>query len=222
MGVSPLSYRVLEPLISGRDRNILLRQQANTATMESWRERPLLGQGVGSVNRLAHSRRPERVPENKRWNGNMALFVLHDSGVVGLVTLVGLVGAAATVTWRALSRVTDVAEREILVPLAAVGVALLFAYQFMHGLWLMYPYVYLGRLAAATLGERAGAAPALPCAAAGRSRPGRAVASQATAGPLGDGRRLGVAGAQEVQADDEAERHGAQHAELHHRPLVAS
>jgi hypothetical protein len=36
------------------------------------------------------------------------------------------------------------------VPLLVAGAALCFAYQFTHGLWLMYPYVYLGLLTAAT------------------------------------------------------------------------
>lgn len=42
------------------------------------------------------------------------------------------------------------ATPSLTVPLLASGGALCFAYQFTHGLWLMYPYVYLGFLTAVT------------------------------------------------------------------------
>jgi hypothetical protein len=45
----------------------------------------------------------------------------------------------------------------LVVPLLASGTALVFAYQFTHALWLMYPYVYLGFLTAATEPDGTGA-----------------------------------------------------------------
>jgi hypothetical protein len=44
---------------------------------------------------------------------------------------------------------TDGSGRALIVALLGAGVALLFAYQFTHAMWLTYPYVYLGVLTAA-------------------------------------------------------------------------
>jgi O-antigen ligase len=147
LGGSPLYHRIVKPLKMGKDYNMAGRVEINEATIESSRERPFLGQGAGSTNSL---KLPTIVPppQVKPWNGNLVLFVLHDSGLLGLASLVGLVTVVVVAARRAL-RVADGAARPVLVPLLAAGVALLFAYQFTHGLWLMYPYVYLGFLTAA-------------------------------------------------------------------------
>jgi hypothetical protein len=65
------------------------------------------------------------------------------------VSLAGLVVAVALMARSALRRATDSSARALLVALLGAGVVLLFAYQFTHALWLMYPYVYLGLLTAA-------------------------------------------------------------------------
>jgi hypothetical protein len=149
VGASPLYLRMLRPLSIGQDHNMAVRFAINRSTIESWRERPILGKGAGSVNSV-EVRPFDAAPVRGMWNGNVVLFVLHDSGLLGLAALVALLAVVARAGQRALSRGPDEATRSVLVPLLAVGVALLFAYQFTHALWLMYPYVYLGLLTAST------------------------------------------------------------------------
>ena len=78
--------------------------------------------------------------------GNLVLFVLHDSGLVGLAALIAVVVAAAAMVRRA-GAVAGPLRGHAGGALVVAGVALLFAWQFTHALWLMYPYVYLGLLA---------------------------------------------------------------------------
>jgi hypothetical protein len=145
IGASPLYFRLIKPIEMGRDQNIAVRVGVSEATIQSWRQRPVLGSGAGSTNKL-------RVPAyglspgTKTWNGNIVLFVLHDSGLIGLAALAAILAAAVAMARRALRAPVD---RAVLLPLLAAGVALLWAYQFTHGLWLMYPYVFLGILTAA-------------------------------------------------------------------------
>jgi hypothetical protein len=145
IGASPLYFRLIKPIEVGRDQNLAVRVGVSEATLESWREHPVVGSGAGSTNRL---RVPFRGvgPDWKPWNGNIVLFVLHDSGLVGLAALAAVLAVVVLMARRALRASAD---RAVLVPLLAAGVALLWAYQFTHGLWLMYPYIYLGILAAA-------------------------------------------------------------------------
>jgi hypothetical protein len=104
-----------------------------------------LGHGAGSVNRLSVVL-PIAGRVSRIWNGNVVLFVLHDSGVLGLGALVALVVVVARRARRALAGRPEESSAVLIVPLLASGAALGFAYQFTHGLWLMYPYVYLGFL----------------------------------------------------------------------------
>ncbi len=141
IGTSPLGFRMLAPIKSDYDRNLLGRLEISKVTIDSWLTRPLVGHGAGSINRLVVVR-----PSGKRiqtiWNGNLVLFVLHDSGLAGLGALVwhGLV------VWRRSTRPTrgeadGPQTSSLTAPLLAVGGGLCFAFQFTHGLWLMYPYV---------------------------------------------------------------------------------
>ena len=140
LGTSPIARRGLQTsTVAGR---VII----NRATVESWRARPIVGHGAGSVNVL-------EVPlvagiPTKIWTGNVVLFVLHDSGVVGLAALIAVAATAGRRGWRALRRPGPASS--LVAPLLACGVALAFAYQFTHALWLMYPYVYLGLLTTVT------------------------------------------------------------------------
>src|SRR5258706_7283791 len=92
IGDSPLSFRVLRVFVTGRDQNLAARAAINRATIASWLRHPVVGNGAGSTNDL--DVRPSRPgPRPRWWNGNMTLFVLHDSGLVGLAALLGLVAA---------------------------------------------------------------------------------------------------------------------------------
>jgi len=156
IGASPLYFRVVQRVQSGWDKNLAGRVAISQDTVKSWREHPILGKGAGSINALeVEISARERI--TKAWNGNAVLFLLHDSGLLGVAAFATLVAVVAWMGRRALRRGTDAATRSVLVPLLAAGVALLFAYQFTHGLWLMYPYVYLGLLTASMDSARSGA-----------------------------------------------------------------
>ena len=163
------------PRLFERSSNLEHRMVINRVTVNSWLDRPVsdpgfayfgpahvasgpatplvttrnvvLGHGAGSVNRVSIVL-PVAGLKKRIWNGNVVLFVLHDSGVLGLAALVGVLVVLAGRSRRALALPGDEETSATLVPLLASGVALCFAYQFTHGLWLMYPYVYLGFLTA--------------------------------------------------------------------------
>ena len=62
----------------------------NWATLASWQKRPLLGYGAGSTNDLLVVL-PNGTLLPKPWTANLVLFVLHDSGLLGLGALAALV-----------------------------------------------------------------------------------------------------------------------------------
>ncbi len=164
---SPLFFRVLKSVERGEDRNLVGRLHISKATIESWRARPLLGHGAGSTNRLSVVL-PGRPPlSTKPWNGNVALFLLHDSGLLGLGAFLGLLTVVARAGRRPARGERDEAWTTVGVPLLAAGVCLLFAYQFTHGLWSMYPYVYLGLLTGVLYPRRSGTS--VPLGSQGRS-----------------------------------------------------
>ena len=171
LGAMPIWARLFE-----HPSNLMHRMVINRVTIDSWLERPVsepearyagpervasgtpgllrtarnvvLGHGAGSVNRLSIVF-PVAGRVHRIWNGNVVLFMLHDSGVLGLAALLGVVAVIAWQARRVIARGADEETSLLLVPLLVSGAALCFAYQFTHGLWLMYPYVYLGLLTAA-------------------------------------------------------------------------
>lgn len=149
VGATPVRTRVLEPIAEKYDWNMAGRWAISRATLESWLKAPLLGHGAGSINDLTVTL-AGGAPLRKVWNGNIVLFVLHDSGILGLAALLGVAGTAGLRAVRAIRGGAVPGGPRLAVPLLAAGGALCFAYQFTHGLWLMYPYVYLGFLTAAT------------------------------------------------------------------------
>ena len=70
------------------------------------------------------------------------------SGHLDLAALLGLVVVIVRRSRRLMADDTGEKTPPVLVPLLASGAALCFAFQFTHGLWLMYPYVYRGFLTA--------------------------------------------------------------------------
>jgi len=150
IGTSPVESRVVQPVRAGYDWTVVGRLSIGRVTIKSWLERPLTGHGAGSNNRLSVTLATGYRPLEKVWNGNIVLFLLHDSGLLGLAALAGL---GLVVGRRAVGAIRHGSGRSspsLAVPLFAAGAVLCFAYQFTHGLWLMYPYVYLGFLTAAT------------------------------------------------------------------------
>lgn len=148
IGSSPLVFRVLTPVLRAEDVNLRGRALINWATLVSWQKRPLLGYGAGSANDLLVVL-PDGTRLPKPWTANLVLFVLHDSGLLGLGALAALLTVLGFKGWRAARRGAGIEMPPDSVPLLVSGAALLFAYQFTHALWLMYPYVYLGLLTSA-------------------------------------------------------------------------
>jgi O-antigen ligase len=138
-----LLRRTVTPALTGTDETMKFRGKTNRAMLRSWKARPLVGHGAGAGSRIgARAGRPGR-----HWAGNLEVHLLHNSGLLGLSAFVLLVGVVAADVLTARRRRDDGWTTRG-VPLAAAGVCLLFAYQFTHGLWVMYPYVYLGLLTA--------------------------------------------------------------------------
>jgi O-antigen ligase len=85
------------------------------------------------------------------WIANAELHVLFDTGIVGLLLLVGAVGAAVVGAIRALRAPTGEwnPDRYVTFGLLAAGAALLGAYQLTDGTWLGFTWVLVAMLAAA-------------------------------------------------------------------------
>jgi hypothetical protein len=149
-GPDVLQLRVVNPLLRGRDYNLLARWHVNEAVFTHWLASGpvgwVLGNGSGSTNRIdfvldidGRQKRLERM-----WTGNVFLHTLHDAGLVGLVGL-GVLLAAVAVELRSLRRRSrDRQDRGRSQALIVSAVSLLFAYQFTHALWQMSTYVFLG------------------------------------------------------------------------------
>jgi O-antigen ligase len=148
IGSSPLVFRVLRPVLRAEDFNLRGRALVNWATLASWQKRPLLGYGAGSANDLLVALQDGTLSP-KPWTANLVLFVLNDSGLLGLGALAAFLTVLGFKGWRAARRGAGIKMPPVSLPLLASGAALLFAYQFTHALWLMYPYVYLGLLTSA-------------------------------------------------------------------------
>ncbi|HXJ81941.1 MAG TPA: O-antigen ligase family protein [Candidatus Methylomirabilis sp.] len=147
MGTAPLVVRSTK-IVTGVDRTLGTRVLVDRAVLRSSLEHPLIGQGAGSVNRLWVLGLRKRTVEQP-WTGNMELHVLHDSGFPGLAALVGVGLAVVRAVRRRRAAARDEEWRSVVKPLVIAGLGIFFAFQFTHGLWLMFPYVFLGLLTAA-------------------------------------------------------------------------
>jgi O-antigen ligase len=137
---------------TGRDPSMTTRARIQQVALRSWQKRPILGNGAGS---LAAEAVPPDIPAPSLWVGNAEIHILHDSGLLGLGAFVVLVA----VTWREVrrrrARGRDEGWDTRGAPLAAASLGVLFACQFTHVLWVMYPYVLLGLLASEVAPPRA-------------------------------------------------------------------
>jgi O-antigen ligase len=177
LGATPLYSRIVEPLRAGSDWNLTTRSAMNQAVAQSVQAAPVIGKGAGSTNQLT-VKLPGSAVRHRVWTGNMELFVLHDSGALGLLALLGVVAAALWVALRAARRAGP-GWRDLGVPMTVSALALLWAWQFTHALWLMYAYVFLGLFVAVTEPPAAPAVAADPRAAP-RAHPARGEASSRT------------------------------------------
>jgi len=109
---------------------VLGRLAISKATIESWRRRPIVGHGTGSINQLSATFRDGARIE-KVWNGNFVLFVLHDSGLAGLAALLGLGVVVCRRAGRAIGSAANGAGSSVAVPALAAGAALCLCYLFL-------------------------------------------------------------------------------------------
>lgn len=108
-----------------------------------WLRRPVLGWGTNAYTYVYG-------PAGGSWIGNLELHVLFDTGLVGLLLLLGALIAAG---WRGLSSLTTTpakwtdAHFTLLGSMAGAS-ALVVAYQFTDGTWLGFTWVFLAMLVA--------------------------------------------------------------------------
>ena len=103
------------------------------AALADWRRHPLFGTGTGSFNFGAAPGQPHP------WLPNFLLLTLHDTGVVGVASLVLVVVVFYRVTFAALRRGGPLS------PLIAGSIAgftaLLISFQTTSGFWFAYPWI---------------------------------------------------------------------------------
>ncbi len=138
--------RTALPVRTGHDVTVAYRTMVSEVMLRSWLERPLVGHGAGAGDRLTLTLPSGRVM-GQLWAGNVEVHLLQNSGLLGLAAFLLVIG----VVWRSVRgaiRRRDEQWTTLGAPLTVAGVFLLFAFQFTHALWLMFPYVYLGLFAA--------------------------------------------------------------------------
>jgi len=159
-------YRqTLWPFVTRGDSSVQGRIMEIETGRASILDRPIVGHGPGSSNRLEQFVAEGRVLRRRGWIANATVFVLHDSGALGLLALAGTLLAAALGAWRAARRLGDPVTRRDHEALAFGLVGVFLAWQSTHGLWQMYGYAAFGVLLAMHAlpdGEAAAAAPPAP------------------------------------------------------------
>jgi hypothetical protein len=148
LGRTGLYDRLVTGVATGFDEPLVTRREEIRTSLASWRERPWVGHGAGSAKALKQYFSDPRYPRPHPWLSNGLLFVLHDSGLVGLILFASAVGAASIRWWRARGRLGDPAAELDHEALGVGLAAVLLAWQVTHGLWQMYGYQHLGLLLA--------------------------------------------------------------------------
>ncbi|HUS15278.1 MAG TPA: O-antigen ligase family protein [Chloroflexia bacterium] len=127
------------------DPSVQKRVDSAAQALDAIRAHPILGNGAGSYG-MSHVD-PRGAPG---WLANLELHLWHDSGLLGLVLVLG---GLAWLTWRALrtlGRAPPGGEfPAVTIGLLAAGAGLLVAFQATEATWLGYPWVYVGLLARA-------------------------------------------------------------------------
>ncbi len=122
---------------------LLARQGTNSLAIDLWQQRPWFGWGTDA---FRYAAAPE--PHESAWIPNVALHVLFDTGIVGLLTLsVALVvaGSSALRTLTRPSQLTSAGEYGLL-GLAMACVTLVICFQMTDGTWMGFSWFSLGLL----------------------------------------------------------------------------
>jgi hypothetical protein len=120
--------------------------------LNEWATSPIFGLGTGS------SRAHLANDPNQPWISSQAVAALHDTGVIGFILVVGLVGLLlwALIWWR---RPADAGERWLRYGLAAAIVTLLAAFQATTGTLMEYPWLFFGTAIGVLYARRPAAIP---------------------------------------------------------------
>lgn len=125
-------------------RSIFFRLDAYARAWNDFLTHPLIGNGVNVFAQKYTS------PAGARdWISNFFLMTLHDTGIIGLVLVLGWLGWLAYETGRALKSARG-AARTMLLALSIAYVALFVSYQAVTVFWLGFNWVYLGLIGAGT------------------------------------------------------------------------
>jgi hypothetical protein len=143
---SAVDDRLDEVLDNDRIVSMEGRASVYTNAFEGWLRRPLLGWGAGAYPLVYPP-----PPGGGYWIANAELHALFDTGIVGLVLLVGAVGFAALGAVRALRAPASEwgAARYATFGLLVAAAGLALAYQLTDGTWLGFTWVLVAMLAAA-------------------------------------------------------------------------
>jgi hypothetical protein len=127
---------VLAPELSTQG-SINGRFASHILALKEWSSSPFWGLGTGS------SRAHLTNDPNQPWISSQAIAELHDTGVIGLVLVFGMLGLLlwALIRWR---RSPDPGERWIRYGLAASIVTLLVAFQATTGVLMEFPWLFVG------------------------------------------------------------------------------
>jgi O-antigen ligase len=113
--------------------------------LAEWQTHPWLGLGPGSFN----YRLPGDTTPGPAWLPNLTLQALHDTGIVGLLTMLWLFVAFYVITIRALRRAPPGSARTVLAGLIAAVTTLLISFQLTPGFSLGYSWALLALAVAA-------------------------------------------------------------------------
>lgn len=127
------------------ERTVIGRMNTFEMAISSWRERPWVGWGGGSMEPLHGLKRPQLG-----WVSNLVIRLLLDNGIIGLGLFALFVVVLLWRAWRASKRSQIGILRTMLVSLIASYVGLLIAYQATDAMLLGLPWIHVGLIASAT------------------------------------------------------------------------
>ncbi len=139
----PLVHRIRSlPALSG-ERTVVGRLEKYSLALSSWRERPILGWGAGSMAPLHGTERPRYG-----WVGNLAIRVLLDTGILGLLLFSLFVITLLIAALRVLRRAPPGYLRTALLSLVLGYLGLLVAYMATDATLLAAPWIHAGLIGA--------------------------------------------------------------------------
>ncbi len=110
------------------------------SVLDVWRAHPWLGGGPLSFQVVAE----QTLNREGGWLYSFALQTLHDSGIIGLVALLGVYGGALIYPWRAYRAAQDSYDKGIVLGYVLGQIGLYFASLFSSFTYSAFAWIYLG------------------------------------------------------------------------------